>query len=205
MQIAFWPLVAVVIILCLGSAYVVSKLVDTVHDVKQAAAANRELACRTGGFLVSSPISKPPGVTQKQFERVVALADDFLAALEARDCAGLGDVTQANIRKQRHALRQQAPGAFDQSATRQPPNRDVAARGGDGGTGNPHPPGGPPGGGPSPAPPPPAPKPEPPPPPPTTPAPPPNGGGVLHRVCHLTPLGRRVCDLVPIGLVLRGL
>jgi hypothetical protein len=148
---------------------------DAITKGREAIAKNRELGCRIGAFLVGIPIVKQPGTSQKTFEHSVIAAEDFLHALEVLDCKGLGKVTTTAINKQLKALHKIVP------------------EGGGGPTANapPSPSGGGPSG-PPPSPPTPGPQPGPPPtvPPPTV---PPTPGPIPNLICHINPLGIRVC------------
>jgi hypothetical protein len=174
-------LIILTLILMAVSLYIGSRLFDTNHDAiakgKEAIAKNRELGCRIGAFLVGIPIVKQPGTSQKTFEHSVVAAEDFLHALEALDCKGLGKVTTEAINKQLKALHKIVP------------------EGGGGPTANapPSPSGGGPTG-PSPSPPTPGPQPGPPPtvPPPTVP-PTTTPGPIPNLICHINPLGIRIC------------
>lgn len=172
-------LIILTLILMAVSLYIGSRLFDTNHDAiakgKEAISKNRELGCRIGAFLVGIPIVKQPGTSQKTFEHSVVAAEDFLHALEALDCKGLGKVTTTAINKQLKALHKIVPEGGGGPTANAPPSSSG---------------GGP--SGPPPSPPTPGPQPGPPP---TTPTVPPTTtpGPIPNLICHINPLGIRVC------------
>lgn len=181
-----WRGLIVLLLLAVGLIYF---LLPTIYrQNRETAAEGVELSCRLGSFFIGQPIERERGQSQADYRTILHRAEGFLRSLVDADCSGVkgAQISREQIERQIrriHHARERVRGGDARSGS--PPGNSPPG-GGSSGQDSPPPDRPPPGSTTTTTTPPPT----------TTPAPRP---GPVERICHLTRLGERVCQIVPIG------